>query len=362
MLRKPAVFVLSLLLLSCLKNEAPVCSITTPGEGAVFLDTDSIPVSVEARDEDGFISEVNIYFEDEKVATLSEDPYNYVLSSPSDSTGDYSILVTAVDNNKSEATVRRRISIAGFPAVTTDTAYYIGTTTAIVGGQVTSGSSPFETGVFYGKEPQPEENGKLAMSSSTHNGFTVDLFDLDPGTTYYFKAVMNNDFATVLGEEQQFTTFSIGLPIITTRAVTNIGYTTASSGGIIVSDGLGYIFNKGICWSEDPNPTILDFITSEGEGSEPFSNEITGLDSGQTYYLRAYASNAAGIGYGEEITFTTMADESKLAGERALNEDITLTNQSTFTEETTLTNESISSAESSLKPATLSTNLKSHRR
>lgn len=302
-------------LLSCLKNEPPVCSITTPAEGSVFHTSDSIPVTIEAQDEDGFISEVNIFFEDEKIATLLDPPYNFVIPSAPDSAGEYSILVTAVDNNKSDATVKRNISIAGFPAVTTDSAFYIGTTTAIVGGKVISGSSPFETGIFYGKEPQPVEIGTLAMSSSGHNGFTVDLFGLDPGTTYYFKALMNNDFATVLGKEKQFTTYSFSLPIVTTRAVTNIGYTSVSSGGMIVSDGLSYIFNKGVCWSTDADPTIQDFITSEGEGSGPYSSEIAGLDSGQTYYLRACASNEAGIGYGNPMKFTTMADENTTAPE-----------------------------------------------
>jgi hypothetical protein len=60
-----------------------------------------------------------------------------------------------------------------------------------------------------------------------------------------------------------------------------------------------------VCWSTSPNPTIADSHTSNGSGTGSFSSSITGLNVSTTYYVRAYASTAAGTGYGDEMSFTT---------------------------------------------------------
>ncbi|HPZ99684.1 MAG TPA: fibronectin type III domain-containing protein, partial [Phycisphaerae bacterium] len=48
--------------------------------------------------------------------------------------------------------------------------------------------------------------------------------------------------------------------------------------------------------------------TFDGTGPGPFSSRVTGLSPGMTYYVRAYATNSAGTGYGKVVTFTTPAD------------------------------------------------------
>jgi hypothetical protein len=95
------------------------------------------------------------------------------------------------------------------------------------------------------------------------------------------------------------------LPIITTTAVTEISYTTASSGGDVTNEGGSPILSKGICWNTLDNPTIANSKTSDGTGKESFSSNITQLTPNTKYYVRAYATNAAGTGYGNQVTFTT---------------------------------------------------------
>jgi len=95
------------------------------------------------------------------------------------------------------------------------------------------------------------------------------------------------------------------LPAITTYNVSNIGTSTATSGGNISSDGGSVVTARGVCWSTSQNPTVSDSHTSDGTGTGTFTSSITYLTPNTTYYVRAYATNSAGTAYGEQRTFTT---------------------------------------------------------
>ena len=96
-------------------------------------------------------------------------------------------------------------------------------------------------------------------------------------------------------------------PTIETASIENIASNSALSGGIIKDDGGEEIYSKGICWSTQENPTIADNKTDNGKGSSDFTSQITNLNPGTTYHVRAYATNSNGIAYGENIPFTTSA-------------------------------------------------------
>lgn len=96
-------------------------------------------------------------------------------------------------------------------------------------------------------------------------------------------------------------------PIVTTASVTAITQTTAVSGGNVTSDGGAGVTARGVCWSTTPNPTVANNKTADGTGIGSFTSNLTGLTAGTTYYLRAYATNSAGTGYGNQVTFTTSA-------------------------------------------------------
>jgi len=95
------------------------------------------------------------------------------------------------------------------------------------------------------------------------------------------------------------------LPVLTTVAASDITTSTIRSGGVVTSDGGAAITTKGTCWSIHPEPTISDSKTNDGSGTGTFVSNITGLTASTTYYLRAYATNQAGTGYGNSITCTT---------------------------------------------------------
>jgi uncharacterized protein (TIGR02145 family) len=62
--------------------------------------------------------------------------------------------------------------------------------------------------------------------------------------------------------------------------------------------------SKGICWSENPNPTIKDDHTSE-TGSGSYKSQLIGLKINTTYYARAFVKCSGKIYYSEQQSFTT---------------------------------------------------------
>jgi uncharacterized protein (TIGR02145 family) len=97
------------------------------------------------------------------------------------------------------------------------------------------------------------------------------------------------------------------VPVIATHEITDIKIKTAVSGGTITSDMGAEIIFRGICWNTNPNPTIADNKTTEGSGAGNFKSPIEGLAANTTYYVRAYATNINGTGYGSTMSFTTLA-------------------------------------------------------
>jgi uncharacterized protein (TIGR02145 family) len=96
------------------------------------------------------------------------------------------------------------------------------------------------------------------------------------------------------------------VPIVTTNSISDITATSATSGGDITNDGGSKIIGRGVCWSTETSPTIANNKTIDGSGEGSFSSNLTALKGATNYFVRSYASNIAGTGYGPEMTFTTI--------------------------------------------------------
>jgi hypothetical protein len=100
----------------------------------------------------------------------------------------------------------------------------------------------------------------------------------------------------------------IAAPTVTTTvAASSITNTTASSGGETITGSS--ITSKGVVWHTSTAPTVaLSTKTNDGTGSADFTSSVISLSPETLYYLRAYVTNAAGTGYGDEITFRTLSN------------------------------------------------------
>jgi uncharacterized protein (TIGR02145 family) len=97
-------------------------------------------------------------------------------------------------------------------------------------------------------------------------------------------------------------------PLISTVEVSEITAHSAISGGNIEADGGAPITGRGVVWSTSENPDLdnNEGLTSDGQGSGSYESQISGLASGTTYYVRAYAINSAGAAFGNQLTFETL--------------------------------------------------------
>jgi uncharacterized protein (TIGR02145 family) len=95
-------------------------------------------------------------------------------------------------------------------------------------------------------------------------------------------------------------------PSVTTAEVTEISFTAATSGGNVLNDGGDSILARGICWSTSSSPTVDDFKTTESGSLGAFISDMAELAPDTKFYVRAYASNAIGTGYGNEVSFSTI--------------------------------------------------------
>ncbi|HPM87790.1 MAG TPA: fibrobacter succinogenes major paralogous domain-containing protein [Bacteroidales bacterium] len=95
------------------------------------------------------------------------------------------------------------------------------------------------------------------------------------------------------------------IPVLTTETVSSITIMSAKSGGNITDDGGADITERGVCYNTSGNPTKLNQRTSNGTGTGTFVSNAMYLNPDTYYYLRAYATNKAGTGYGDVKEFHT---------------------------------------------------------
>jgi len=139
--------------------------------------------------------------------------------------------------------------------------------------------------------------------------------DIDPNATGVIQPVLENNSSLTFsggslnGSINNAPLFNHDLPIVVTEDVTNIKYNSAQSGGEVTDKGGNISVDYGICWSTSQNPTISDALSDAESGYDVFISFVTGLKEETTYYVRAYATNSIGTGYGTQIEFVTSLEE-----------------------------------------------------
>ncbi|MFM7030961.1 MAG: hypothetical protein ACKOX4_00400, partial [Bacteroidota bacterium] len=99
----------------------------------------------------------------------------------------------------------------------------------------------------------------------------------------------------------------LNAPTVTTDSVTGVSSTGATVHGQVSSDGGTRVRERGACYGTSTGPTVGNNRALSGFGTGSYSAAISGLSGSTQYYTRAYATNAVGTAYGNEVSFTTSA-------------------------------------------------------
>jgi hypothetical protein len=96
--------------------------------------------------------------------------------------------------------------------------------------------------------------------------------------------------------------------LVSTGEVTNILTNSADASGMVIDLGDG-VTQHGHCYGKNANVSISDSKTQLGKpaGTGGFTSQLTGLEAGMKYYLKAYLTDGSTPVYGKEISFTTVA-------------------------------------------------------
>ena len=160
----------------------------------------------------------------------------------------------------------------------------------------------------------PAAGGTAVGSGNTTASFTEALTGLVPGTTYYFCAVANNAVGTSFGGLASFSTPNV--PSVTTVSVTAITGTTATfnananPNGGAANGWLRYATTNPVTCNDSFGvraPFSGGIGLGGGTSAVSYSQNVSGLTPGTTYYFCAVASNLVGTGFGAVLSFTTPA-------------------------------------------------------
>lgn len=198
-------------------------------------------------------------------------------------------------------------STINLPVVTTNNITAIENTTAVSGGNITSdGGYPIiARGIVWDTIDAPTITDGQTIDGTGTGTYISNLSALKAGKVYYVRAYARNQFGCSYGNTISFTTAPPTLPVLSTGTIFLFFDTAAYGGGKLIDDGGSTALERGVVFSTHPLPTIADNKAFTLGGIDSFLVKFFPLTPGTTYYVRTYAINEAGTGYGNEVTVTT---------------------------------------------------------
>jgi len=192
------------------------------------------------------------------------------------------------------------------PTVTTQSAVDISATTATLRGSIADdGGEDCQYSFRYKLSGGSYTCTSWLGSKTTGQLFSSTISGLSPASLYYFSAqAQNSAGVSDWGDQESFTTNSLP-PTVKTRSAGNVGKTSATLTGTIVDDG-GDACQYRFWYRKYSGSYFYTSWTGSITVGQAFSQEVTSLNSGTTYYFYAQAKNSAGeSNWGSEKYFVT---------------------------------------------------------
>lgn len=201
---------------------------------------------------------------------------------------------------------------AGLATVYEKKAINVGETTATLGGGIvsTGGLPVTEHGFVFSKVKilPTLDDDKKPIAGAPSSEFSATITGLTAAAKYFFRSYVKT--AKGVAYSPGSSSFFTGGVALETNAITSITNNTAFTGGLISSSAGQVVTERGVCYSLNVHPTTANSKITSGSGVGAFISTLAGLASGKTYYARTYAVTANNTYYGNEVSFTTLIDET----------------------------------------------------
>lgn len=204
-------------------------------------------------------------------------------------------------------------TLANVPLLSLDEAKDITAIFAKITGNVTNDGKDTVTtrGICYNILAGPTVTNDTTINGNGTGEFVADLDNLLPATKYYARAYAINKMGVGYSNEVSFTTAN-GVAALATDSVGEIRQTTAKVYGKVIVNGGSAITERGFVMASTDNPTTADTKIVDAENLVGvMSGDLTGLDTGKKYFVRAFATNEEGTSYGNTLQFTTDSEITK---------------------------------------------------
>ncbi len=181
------------------------------------------------------------------------------------------------------------------------------------GGLVGSGVNPITTNSFWDTQTSGITTSNGGVGKTTAEMLTLSTFT---NATWDFEGETTNGTDDIWG---MYNFYNDGSPILLqgitilppgleTNEASDITTTSATLNGNILNFGNSAPTQYGFVWSTAPSPTLADNKSEQGipSATGTYTYSLNNLNPGTLYYIKSYATNNEGTGYGEELTFITM--------------------------------------------------------
>ncbi len=164
-----------------------------------------------------------------------------------------------------------------------------------------SGANISECGFLFGTNEYELE--AYASDSPSQGKFSTKIDGLSFNVDYWYSAYIGGGKSSITSEKKHFK-IQQQLAGLKLKPVNERTSSSAVCEYTVTNNFSGTIFACGLCWGENPEPTIESpNKTIDGASYGEHRTTINGLELGKTYYVRAYAINAQGTVYSNEETF-----------------------------------------------------------
>jgi len=167
----------------------------------------------------------------------------------------------------------------------------------------------FDRGICWATSPNPTIRNNKKILGSNLRSYTSTLNDLDINTTYYVRAFNTCSAGTLYSNQVVFSTTK-AIKILSCEP----GETTAICSIEVLDPRINQISSMGVCWSSSHLPTINNSKTSHPFTTVKTSEQLTGLQSYEKYFVRPYITFGSVVQYGDQVIVSPGAKVTDIDG------------------------------------------------